>query len=214
MKNYLYPIFCMLFFSCGQTHNNKNQAIQADAVPVTADSAVVTSNPISVPAIKKAYTSINNQLLKGQLDSVSYQYDCQGERSGTVTYFSENGELAIIRHSYSEYSHFSAVKQYYIMQDSLFFVQSSEVVWSFESGQAAEGTTKDDITEKRLYLVKDKALRCLEKKYSKRSKASDNPDPDKIVNKEVACKPTEPIIKDYGKLLAFKESTNHDCLGN
>lgn len=212
MKNYIYSIFCLLFFSCGQTQNNQDQARQTDAV-ISADTVVAAPNPISIPTIKEAYASITNKLQSGSLDSVSYAYDCNGERSGTVTYFSDKGKLAVIKHNYSEYSHFSAVKQYFVARDSLFFLQSKEVVWSFESAQAVEGATKDDITEKRFYIAKDKALLCLEKKYSKRSKSDDGSDPNKIANKEVECKSIESAIKDYGKLLAFKESANRDCLG-
>ena len=204
MKTCLYSILCILLSSCGQTQNSKKEI---------RDTVALTSNPSSVSEIKKLYTVINDKLQRNQLDSTSFKYDCNGEISGTVTYFSERGRLTMIKHSYSEYSHYSAVDQYFISRDSLFFVYSNQLSWSFESGQAAEGATKDDITEKRLYIAGEKPLLCLEKKYTERSHASDNPDPQKIASREVACRPIQPVLKDYGKLLAFRESTNHDCLG-
>lgn len=75
------------------------------------------------------------------------------------------------------------------------------------------GATKDNITEKRLYIDGEKPLLCLEKRYVKRSHSSDNPRPESVESQEVDCKPLEPVSKDFGELLAFKNSSSQGCLG-
>ena len=211
MKNYLYSLLCIALLSCGQTQNPKEKPSLVTN-PVE-DSVAVIVNPSTVEDIKKVYTATNEKLKSQSLDSVSYMYNCNDEISGTVTYYSESGKLKLIKHSYSEYSHFTAVDHYYVSDDNLFFAHLKGVSWSFESGRAAEGATKDNITEQRLYVVKKLPVLCLEKKYIKRSHAQDNPLPENVPNKEVECKSIEPTLRDFGKLLAFKDSSNRDCLG-
>jgi len=221
MKTYLYALLCLFLLSCGQSRNTEPATtVVSDSVATKTDSAAAVNSsadtinaaPTSVLQIKQRYAVITDKLHRDQLDSISFKYDCNQERSGTVTYFSDQGKLVLIKHSYSEYSHFSAVDEYFITNDNLFFAHLNRTNWSFESGQAAEGATKDDITEQRLYLVNDKALLCLEKKYTKRSHAATNPVPANLPNKQVTCKPTEPLMKDFKNLVAYQRSTNHDCL--
>ncbi|MEJ2882206.1 hypothetical protein [Pedobacter sp. GR22-6] len=121
MKNYIYTTCCLLLLACGQSQNSTVQnPVQKDSVSVVTESVESHSNPSSVSEIKNAYAAINDKLQRKRLDSVSFKYDCEGERTGTVTYFSEQGRLALIKHSFNEYSHFSAVDQYFVRQDSLF----------------------------------------------------------------------------------------------
>lgn len=215
MKLQLYTLFlCLVFFSCGQNRNTEpsTTVVEDSAARVTAPETVA-AQPKTVEQIKQRYADINAKLQGGLLDSVAYKYDCNGERSGTVTYFSNHGKLEMIKHSYNEYSHFEATDQYFISNDHLFFAHFRRSNWSFESGQAADGATKDNIIEQRFYVANEKSLLCLEKKYTKRSHADNNPLPAKVQNKEVACKPMEPLIKDFNKLIDFKNSGDHDCLG-
>lgn len=220
MKPYIYLTLCLISFSCGQTRNSEDStnlnadsaAARTDSVPQNSKSGIVDSNPLSVEEIKQRYAIINDKLQRGLLDSTSFKYDCNQERNGTITYFSDKGQLTMIKHSYNEYSHFSAVDLYFVSNSTPFFAHFNRVSWSFESGQAAEGATKDDITEQRLYIVKEKPLLCLEKKYTKRSHSSDNPRPEDVQSKQVKCKPIEPVLKDFGKLIDFKDNAQHDCL--
>ncbi|RXF67586.1 hypothetical protein [Arcticibacter tournemirensis] len=220
MKPYIYLTLCLIFFSCGQTRNSEDStslnadsaAARTDSVPQNSKSGTLNSNPLSVEEIKQRYAIINDKLQRGLLDSISFKYDCNQERNGTITYFSDKGQLTMIKHSYNEYSHFSAVDLYFVSNNTLFFAHFKRVSWSFESGQAAEGATKDDITEQRLYIVKEKPLLCLEKKYIKRSHSSDNPRPEDVQSKEVKCNSIAPVLKDFGKLIDFKDSDQHDCL--
>jgi len=213
MKIYMCSLLCLFFFSCGQKRSaDEKNTIYTGSAILNTDSVTVHSNPTSVVQIKKRYAIINDKLKRGLLDSLSFKYDCNMERSGTVTYFSDKGELIMIKHTYNEYSHFSAIDQYFISNNNLFFAHLNGASWSFESGQAAEGATKDDIIEQRLYVENEKPLLCLEKKYTKRSHSSNNPLSANVPNKQVKCKPIEALIKDFNKLVEFKSSANHDCL--
>lgn len=216
VKNYIYLTLCLFLFACVQDKRTGENAV-ADTIAVAGDSAAktpvtVVQNPESVSEIKQAFAIINDKLQRALMDSISYKYDCSGERNGTITYYSDNGKLAVIRHSYNEYSHFSAIDHYFVNDGKLYFTFLNRSVWSFESGQAAEGATKEDNTEQRLYIHEKKPLLCLEKKYTTRPQSSNNPDPEIIQSKEVKCKSMEPVLKQYDRLLAFKDGSSHDCL--
>ncbi len=218
MKTYLYLLLCLFFFSCGQSSNreeiyNSNTdsvVVNTDPVPTDTNSTVV-SNPATIEDIKLRYAVINDKLQHSLLDSISFKYDCNQERSGTLTYYFDKGKLAIIKHSYNEYSHFSAIDLYFVSNNTPFFIHLNRVSWSFESGQSAEGATKDDVTEHRIYIAGAKSLLCLEKKYIIRSLSSDNPRPENVANKEVKCKPVKATLADFARLMQFKDSDNHDC---
>lgn len=170
-------------------------------------------NPSSVSEIKQVYAATVDKLQSSLLDSVSFKYNCYNERSGTITYFSEKGKLSMIRHAYNEHDHHSATDEYFVSNNKVFFAYLNRLSWSFESGQAVEGVTKDNITEERRYIVKERPILCLEKKYTIRAHAPNNPLPETVENKQVDCKSIQPMLNDFDSLLAFKQSANHDCFG-
>lgn len=214
MKNYASIFLLLILFSCGQsTNTNVETILDTSSAPSETGTPTASINPDSVEDIKQLYAQLNDKLQAAMLDSTSIKYDCRGERSGSITYFSENGKLRIIKHVYNEYSHFSAVDQYFISDNKLFFAHLNGLSWSFQSGKAATGATTDNITEKRLYISQEKPLLCLEKKYVKKSDTSDNPSPESVESKKTDCKDSERVLKDFGKLLAFKNSADQGCLG-
>lgn len=216
MKTITYLIICMCLASCVQPKSSDETTISDTTV--VKDKATMPAEPEkqqiprSVTAIKAAYNTTVQQLQNNQLDSISYKYNCQGERSGTVTYFSHQGEVKMVKHQYNEYDHFSATDQYFMVDQKLFFAHLNRLTWSFESNGTAEGATKDDIVEQRVYVVDDAAIECLEKKYTIRSKANNNPNPAAIANRKVACQPIAPVLKDFNRLLDFQKQATHDCL--
>lgn len=220
MKTYIFILSLSVISACGQSGNNKdNRPATSDTTleknvitPVPDKADTIITNPSTVDEIKSAYSAIQDKLQSGHLDSTSIKYDCKGERSGTVTYFSSKGSLVMIKHSYSEYSHYSAVDRYFLSSDTLFFAHLHGISWTFDSGNAAGSATKDDITELRYYIAKEKPLLCLEKKYIHRSHASDNPIPENVENKQVKCQNIAPVLKDFSNLLKFKTGVKQDCL--
>lgn len=135
--------------------------------------------------IHSAYSRIMRKKNGGNLDSTTFKYSCYNEKSGRVAYFSEQGKLKLITHSYNEYDHFSAEDQYFIEDGQLYFVYQKTVTWAFESGP--EGSTKDNIIERRMYLAGNKPIKCLQKKFTIRSQSADNPTSEQVPNKAVDC---------------------------
>jgi len=219
MKNLICLFSLVLLISCHQEQKTSVGSKDSGAVD-TASKATSGSKlqeafvtPQSVAEIKEAYAIIVDKMNKGQFDSVSFKYNCQEERSGTVTYFSENGELRIIRHQYNEYDHHEATDQYFLNNDrTLFFAHLNRLSWSFDSVVGKDGATKDDIREQRIYIVDKQAIQCLEKRFTTRSQAKDNPTSASVANKQVACKPIKPLLKDFQQLLDFKNKEDHTCL--
>ncbi|RZK53668.1 MAG: hypothetical protein EOO87_12360 [Pedobacter sp.] len=218
MKNLL-NLFCLLFFiacnspeqkSYSRTADSADTAVKTDSDSLT--SAGVLKMPKNVNEIKNVYTLTNSLLAKGELDSVSYKYNCYNEKSGTITYFTANGKLRLIKHSYAEYDHHNATDQFFVIDDVLYFVFYNRVYWSFESGAAVEGATKDDITEQRFYLVDNKSIQCLEKKFSISSKDKTS-NTYNAVNKVLKCGADKPLINAFEKLLAFRNEPKKDCFG-
>ncbi|MCX2481488.1 hypothetical protein OQY15_20480 [Pedobacter sp. MC2016-15] len=180
--------------------------------PSTREKKVVASAqlPATVAQIQKAYAGIIKKFQNGGLDSAVFKYSCDGEKGGTISYFTENKQLRMIVHNYHEYDHYSATDRYFIQDSSLFFAHTKSISWSFESGP--EGSTKDNITEKRTYMLKGRPLKCLEKKYVIRSKATDNPRPETLPNREVDCPPAATVFKPYQLLIKFLKKPTTGCL--
>lgn len=166
---------------------------------------------VSMPQIKTAFNATIKKLENKTLDSVAIRYNCNQERSGTITYYSESGKLAAIKHAYNEYDHFEATDQYFVQDSVVYFAFYKHLNWSFESGAAIEGATKDDIIESRYYLIGNKFVECLEKKYTIYSTSRDKTNPDQIANRTIDCKAEGPLLATFKKLVAFSDRSNGDC---
>lgn len=198
--------------------NTKTKTKQADEPTqlenATSDSLTDAGNnrPLeTVAAIQDAYAHTMEQLKNGSLDSTFFDYDCQGERSGRVVYFSNGGNLVFIKHSYGEYSHHEVDEHYFVQDNKPFFQFRKATSWTFEDG-AAEGATKDDVVEQRVYLKNEKPFRCLQKTYVMRSKASDNPIPDKLPNKDINCGSATSTWTSFRLLAQYQKQRPTGCL--
>ena len=209
-------LFLSLLFACKQSSNSTdNEArvlLHEDTLPFSPKKTKVQQEqPTSVEDIQLAYKEIIASYEKGTLDSTSFKYNCNGEKSGTVTYFSAQGKLKMIKHNYNEYDHHEMLDQYYVFENTLFFAHLKSLSWSFDSGP--EGSTKDRITEKRIYLSAKSPIKCLEKQYEIRLHAGVNPNPESVPNKEVACTLTKSTIEKPFKLLTkYWKASPPNCL--
>lgn len=165
---------------------------------------------LNIDDIKKAYAAVNKQLEDGQLDSTTFKYSCKDEKNGTVSYFTKNGNLRLIVHRYNEYDHYEAVDRYFVQDSTLFFTYSTSTTWSFEDGP--EGSTKDNIKENRTYLIAEKPVKCLEKNFTIRSKASTNPDPESVPNRDINCQSAAIVLKPYHILTKYRFKSTANCL--
>ena len=169
----------------------------------------------SVEDIQKEYNYISSLIESGRMDSMAKNYNCRDEKKGTITWFSENGQLRMIKHSYSEYDHYSASDYYYIKDGYPFFVYYKSISWFFSSDEQGRQGTTDNITEKRFYIIDEKPVRCLEKKFKIVSTAVDKAKPESVVNKEVDCPSIEPILKKYRLLDEYRtREEKSGCLGD
>ncbi|WP_262147168.1 hypothetical protein [Chryseobacterium foetidum] len=202
------------FQSCKKEKTSEN-SIPNPANNKTVETPAV-SNKIVIESkedIQKYYAEYQNELDKKSLDSASFKYECDG-REGIVTYFSKDSQLMVIRNQYSEYSHYSAVENYFLNEDKPFFILKDETVWQFDGGNAENPETKDDVTESRIYLVKNKVIDCLEKKYTIRSVEKSQPDVSKIPNQASKnCKSAE-LLSEFEKLIKHKnyKKERRQCL--
>lgn len=230
MKNYtiihtLCSFIIVLGLSCtnnrqpDSAHNHDTNHTQDNTIPHDTLSSRTTQTPSATEAekapgntreIQKAYAAITDKAEKGALDSTTFKYSCNGEKNGTVSYYTENGRLRLIVHQYNEYDHYSATDRYFVQDSTLFFVHRQNTTWSFESGP--EGTTRDNITEQRIYLVNQKPVKCLEKKYTILSKAKNNPDPSTIPNKEINSSSIKSVITPYNVLTKHRQKPTQGCL--
>lgn len=206
MKVTLYLATLLFLFSCKE-NTTSTEAANPEIEPSTAvTSPSHTSSALpeikSMDAIKTAYADITSKLENRSMDSVFFDYDCNGEKSGQVTYFSDSGQLRLIRHTYNVYSHFSATDEYFLKNDSLYFVFSKQVAWSF----ADQHKTKDNITENRTYIIGNKPIKCLQKKYFILADVNDAAKATTSINsdKEIACTSLDSINADLALLLKLR----------
>lgn len=191
----------VFIFSC--TNDKDKTALKTSA---SKDSLIVKKDSTTDPIdqIKIEYSNLQKQLESKKLTSTGFIYNCNDERSGKVTYYSDQKEIRIIEHSYDEYSHFGSTEQYFIKDGNLFFIFKEDTGWNFDGGTPEKPITKDDITESRIYIRNNKSIKCLEKQYSIRSNATEKPSPDKIPNKETQCN-TDELMKTYQSLLKNRD---------
>lgn len=208
-----YGIVIFLLASCSQqpdsnTAEHKHMHTR-DTLSDSVDTTVKVNQTLSTVAdIQERYASVMKQLEGAAMDSTSFKYSCQGEKTGTVTYFSHEGRLQLIVHRYTEYDHYSAVDRYFVEDDRLYFAYLNGVSWSFEDG----GGTRDNVKERRIFVINQLPIRCLEKNYVIRSKASNNPRSETSPNKEVDCKSPASVIGPYQILLKYKTEGTSGCL--
>ncbi|WP_223608029.1 hypothetical protein [Chryseobacterium sp. OSA05B] len=174
--------------------------VPKDTLIAKKDSGQLKATKDPIEEIKSEYSSLRKQLESKKLTSKGFTYNCNDERSGKVTYYSDQKEIRIIEHSYDEYSHFGSTEQFFIKDGNIFFIFKEDTGWNFDGGTPEKPITKDDITESRIYFQNNKPIKCLEKQYSIRSNATEKPSPDKISSKETQCNTNE-LMKTYESLL-------------
>lgn len=215
MKILLFYGLLLVFLSCGSKANkgeSNSDTTHVDSIKENLEGAgsLSTSTPRNVDEIRRLYSDINVYVAQGKLDTTSFNYDCHGEKKGKLTYYSKSSNIVMVTHQYNEYDHYEATDHYYVQNDSLYFVFQKSVSWSFESG--APNATKDNVTEKRIYLADLKPIQCLEKKYVIRSHAKDNPDSETLDNQEVDCSSSQKIYTSYRVLAKYYQSPTSGCL--
>lgn len=189
------------------TQESENHLVNKDSLDEKSNYNSAYRAPKDVDEVKQLYAIWKQKENQDILKKDSLDYKCKDEKNGTLTYFSEQGNLRIIEHHYSEYDHFSATDRYYIIDDKPFFIHSKEVAWSFE----AEGKTKDNVTEYRGYIIEGTSVQCFDKKYILKSGSDTNPDPDQIPNKSSDCKNIQQLVAEYENLLKSKKSRVFNC---
>lgn len=203
MKNLLL-IFALLFVISCKDAKDKNVSNSTNAISskVKSHSLSLKNNLSSVDGIKQEYSKVNSQLVEKKMDSVGFKYECD-EISGNVVYYSDKGVLKAIKHFQAD-SHFSSTESYFINEGKPFFIFKDDTVWSFDGGTPEKPITKDDVTEQRFYLVDNKTIQCLEKKYL-RSNATNNPKSENVPNKEMKNCSMEKLQKTFDVLMKNKD---------
>lgn len=206
-----------LFVTFGCQNNNKNNgsgehvAADSSAAPLASKKNDLERLPTTEEEIRTAYAAILSKMESGKLDSSSFDYDCSGERSGRVTYYTDDKQLVLIQHHYGEFSHHEFDQNYFISHGKLFFAYQKAVSWSFDS-VAGQEATKDDVTEDRSYFADGRPIRCLQKKYVIRSTAKDNPTPADVANADRDCEGADAILDTYKLLAARQQKPTNDCI--
>jgi hypothetical protein len=208
MKNLIYLL--ILITACNQPKKENTTAAPAQRDKPTEKNMIKDQAPTSVEDIKAIYVATTQKLNNKELDSITLSYNCQQERSGKITYYTDGGNLKLIRHAYAEYDHHEAVDQYFVQDSLLYFVYQKRLSWNFVSA-GVEGATEDKITESRFYLLGDKPIRCLEKKYTISSVSSKKVVPEQIPNRTIACKTPTTQLNAFQSLVKFRSSKNREC---
>ncbi len=214
MKNLLL-IFCLvLVVSCKENEQKTTEHFAVtDSLNTEkpSDSSSLRNNLSSVDDIKREYNFVNSQLLAKKLDSVKFDYQCE-ERTGNVVYYSEKGVLKMIKHFNAD-SHYSTVENYFVNNGKPYFIFKDETLWSFDGGTPEKPETKDDIIEKRFYIIDDRPIQCLEKKYTLKSSIKNNPKSENVLNKEIKNCSIDEVQKTFNLLMKNKDSKRYiKCL--
>lgn len=213
MKSFFFLIVFITVSSCREnskrfeeTYSSEktNKEINSPEIPPKASREL-----ISIEDIKNEHSYISSVIASGGMDSTSFNYNCRDEKKGTVSYFYDKGQLRKIEHTSNEYSHFSATDEYYLKDGTLFFVFRNHLVWSF----VTQDQTKDNITEKRIYILNNKPVMCLKKEFTILSDEKKDSESNRLPNEEVECSSLEPISEDFKLLFELRnQKEDLDCL--
>ncbi|WP_028122389.1 hypothetical protein [Epilithonimonas tenax] len=204
MKKAILVSAVLLIFSCKKGIDEKvSNSSDAITSKVKTHSLSLEKDLSSVNGIKQEYSKVNSQLTAKKLDSAGFNYECN-EISGNVVYFSEKGQLKVVRHFQAD-SHFSSTESYFINEGKPYFIFKDDTVWSFDGGTPEKPITKDDVTEQRYYIVNDQSVQCLEKKYTLKSNSPDNPKSENVPNKEMKNCSVADLQKSFDVLMKNKD---------
>lgn len=194
----------MFLFAC-KDEKDKNAANSSSAISskIKSHSISLEKDLKSINGIKQEYALVNEQLIEKKLDSVGFKYECD-EISGNVVYYSEKGTLKMVKHFQAD-SHFSSTESYFINDGKPYFIFNDETVWSFDGGTPEKPITKDDVTEQRFYLIDNKTIQCLEKKYTLRSNDTNNPKSENVPNAEMKNCSIADLQKTFDVLMKNKD---------
>lgn len=213
MKIILISLSLLLAISCKKEESKtlQNKSSDNDTVTLKNDLKIQNDSVKTIADIKTEYARLNNLLISRKLDSTKFNYNCD-EKEGEVTLYFQDKKLAIVKDFYAEHSHFSSSSIYFIKNEQVFFIFNDETVWNFADGGTPEKPeTKDDIKEKRIYILNNKAVQCFEKNYSIRSNGR-NKNPESISNKETKCDIDE-LMKKYQLIIKNKNKKGDlNCL--
>lgn len=204
MKKLILICGLSVIFSC-QKEIEKKTDVSTDLITskVNSHSLNLNKDLSTVDGIKQEYNLVNTQLLEKKLDSVGFKYECE-EKSGNVVYYSENGNLKMVKHFQAD-SHYSSTENYFVDEGKPYFIFKDETVWNFDGGTPEKPETKDDVTEQRFYIVNEKAIQCLEKKYTLKSNSSNNPKSENVPNKEMKNCSIGELQKSFDLLMKNKD---------
>ncbi|WP_375559142.1 hypothetical protein ACE193_15555 [Bernardetia sp. OM2101] len=226
MKNLLYVLLLFVFISCNG--NSETQTVESSDIKenITSSETITENTPTdtnqetqavqskelkTVEDIREEYQTIQSKITKGKMDSSSFRYQCDGG-GGQIVYFSENKELRKITYS-SGYEHGGVIKEYFLKDNTPFFVFHDASTWTFDVGSKQENATRDDMTEKRFYIIDNQLIKCLEKEFTIHSSIKNNPTSATVANKEVTCSDLTELLKDYELVLKYKNQTaDMECL--
>ncbi|VUD62773.1 hypothetical protein TDB9533_03108 [Thalassocella blandensis] len=169
----------------------------------------------SIADIKKEYAHLMDLQQHQQYSISSVSYSCNGERSGNMTYYKLNDATKIIKHTFNEYSHHSGKEQYFLRNNSPFFVFKEQKSWSFDGTKNGESQTKDVITERRFYLLDNQLEKCLEKQFTQHSAREQNPSSADVPNQTMTCPTVKNVLHGFTRILQYEDKTGQiDCLEN
>lgn len=203
MKDILILMLVVAIFACNRKSASKNvygaarPGIQEEAVADTQIDTIKDKEDIVLE-----YNAIVSAQADAALDSLTMNYDCNGEKKGKVVYYSKDGEVKKIFHQYNEYDHFVGNEEYYIKNGELFFAYYKHLTWNFESAEV----TRDNIHELRYYVIDQEPYECLEKKFSVLDQDSIQVVGDRIPNLSSDCSNYNLVMSEYQKLMAFRET--------
>lgn len=202
----LITILCLaLVISCKKESNSAIQNESSkDSLTGKNDSTQSNENPQNIDEIKKEFAAINDKLLAQKLDSTGFDYNCE-EIEGDVHFYYENKKLKMVKHFFAD-SHFSSATQYYVKNDTVFFIFKDDTVWQFDGGTPEKPITKDSINQQRIYLQNGNPIECLKKSFIIRS-VGQNVNPENVPNKEGTCDVKE-LMTTYQTILNNKNSKN------
>lgn len=156
--------------------------------------------------VRAKFSEITGKVHDEKLEKEELYYDCPDyPEEGSVSYYSENGEVKMVEIENIEGDHGGSTVQYYLWDNQLFFVYYRRSYWSFDNNESSENPqTVDTFIEQRFYFHKGEAVKCLDKTYKVYSARDINANSENTPNVEKDCHGAENLISEVNQLLKFQ----------
>lgn len=197
----VFTVILLAFSSCkqdkGEDHTiiNKNESVVQHFDRDSIILKELKGSTLSSFAESEA-KNIQALLSKGQLDSITMNYDCPNILDkGQLKVYREGREIKYILHTFQNGKQKASIHKYYLFNRQLFLTDLRDGYWSFEHG--VDTRSNNISTDSKYYFNGLEGLECKSKKFSFTQSQSPDEEASKTNYSSTSCSKSRVILSKF-----------------